>query len=399
MDNTKKEDTKLDRAKALASRIKGGDEQLAQDCLDFADFPPESRKEALEIIKSKKTKEEVEKKVEDKAPKATKDGDVPPTPPPPPTKEPKKEEPEAAAPAASATAAPTQNPDDQQVAPPPADVPSPKEGEKPSEDTAPKAVCDKCGKPVADCACGKEVKDCGGKEVKDCGVPPAQGATTPSIPTPVSAIQAIAGEEKKTDGKKEETPAKDCGDKAPEKVEIKVEKVEEPKPGEAIAEVIKGKEVEDQSANARIKADVKAEHDNVPPGKTAKVAQDEYVAFVAEYVAAQALATKLRPYIKETFDSAPMREIEVARLAAKHIDNLAFVADEADDEKVLLAVRGYAAAIAMDAAPVVTDAPTSTKPAIVDTPPVADVIVQDEAPKAASTAGADVKGLAAFLNN
>ncbi len=401
MDEKKKEDQTLDRAKALASRIKGGDEQLAQDCLDFAEFSPESRKEAIAMIKGKKDKKEEEKEAEDKAPKAAKDTAVPPTPPPPPAPE---KESEPAAPAASSAEAPTQNPDDQHPAPPPADVPSPKDGEKPSEDKAPKACCDKCGKPVADCLCKKEdeavAKDCEAKEVKDCGNPPAQGATQPSVPTPVSAIQALAGEEKKSEEKKDdekkEAEAKDCGDKAPKAVEITVEKVEESKPGDAIAEAISGKETEDQSADKRIKADVKAEHDNVPPGKTAKVAQDEYVAFVAEFTAAQALANQLRPYIKETFDSAPMREIEVARLAAKHIDNLAFVADEADDEKVLLAVRGYAAAIAMDAAPAVAGAPSSTTPDLVDTMPTADVIAQDEAVAPASAA--DAKGLAEFLN-
>ena len=84
METEKKEETgKLDRAKALASAIKGGDEQLAQDCLDFADFPPEVRKAALEKCKADKCeKKDGEKDVSDKAPKSAKsakdDADVPP---------------------------------------------------------------------------------------------------------------------------------------------------------------------------------------------------------------------------------------------------------------------------------------------------------------------------------
>jgi hypothetical protein len=70
-----------------------------------------------------------------------------------------------------------------------------------------------------------------------------------------------------------------------------------------------------------------------------------------------------------------MRIIDVARFAAKHIDTLAFVMDEADDEKVLTAVRGYAAAVAMDSTP-------AKQEVLVDTPKQGEVIVQDEAPKA-----------------
>lgn len=390
MDNEKKEVTgKLDRAKALASAIKGGDEQLAQDCLDFADFPPEVRKEALERCKAGKCeKKDGEKEVADKAAKAAKDdADVPPTPPELPPADEKKNEPtgpaESNAPAASTASAPspaaTPEPSE---APAGQDVPSPKEDApaKDCKDKAPveKHVCDKCG--CDPCTCKKDevpAKDCGDKApkaTKDCGA----GVTDPSVPTPVSALQG-GTEEKKDDV----PPAKDTSDKAPEKVEVKVEKVEEPKPGEAIAEVVKGTETADKKtedgAEKRITADVKAEHDNVPPGKTAKVAQDEYAAFVAEYSEAQSLAGKLRPYIKETFDSAPMRVIDVARFAAKHIDTLAFVMDEADDDKVLTAVRGYAAAVAMDAAP-------SKQEVLVDTPKQGDVIVQDEAPKTESRA-------------
>lgn len=391
MENEKKEETpKLDRAKALASAIKGGDEQLAQDCLDFADFPPEVRKEALERCKAGKCekKDDDEKSVTDKAPKGsktTKDTDIPPEPPAPVEEKPE-EKPEAPAesdaPAASTASAPAPSPSD---GPAPQDVPSPKDGEQPAKDCkdkAPKVVCDKCG--CDPCKCKKEeteAKDCGDKAAKDCG----QGVTDPSVPTPVSALQE-GGEKKEEEAP---APAKDCKDKAPEKVEVVAEEVKEEKPGEAIGEVIAAKDCKD-SAEKKIDADVKAEHDNVPPGKTAKVAQDEYAAFVAEYSAAQALANSLRPFIKETFDSAPMRMIDVARFAAQHIDTLAFVQDEADDEKVLLAVRGYAAKCAMDSAPAKAEV-------FEDKPPTAEVIVQDEAP-VKKDATASSKDLLAYMS-
>ena len=393
-DNKKEETGKLDRAKALASAIKGGDEQLAQDCLDFADFPPEVRKEALERCKAGKCeKKDGEKEVSDKADKATKDGEEVPVPPALPKEgENKEEKPaESNAPAASTASAPapaaTPEPND---TPAGQDVPSPKDGEQPTADKgckdkeckdkapAPEAhVCDKCG--CDPCKCEKkDDKPVGDKATKDCGT----GVTEPSVPTPAAALQAPA-EEKKDDKPVGDKAAKD---KVPEEVTI-VEKKEE-KPGEQIAEVIASKEAED-GGEKRIKADVVAEHDNVPPGKTAKVAQDEYAAFVAEYSEAQSLAGKLRPYIKETFDSAPMRVIDVARFAAKHIDTLAFVMDEADDEKVLTAVRGYAAAVAMDQAP--------KKPEVLeDAIPNADVIVQDAAP--AAPAQTSSKDLLAYMS-
>ena len=412
MENEKKEETgKLDRAKALASAIKGGDEQLAQDCLDFADFPPEVRKEALEKCKAGKCeKKDGEKDVSDKAPKSAKsakdDADLP-VPPELPKAEEKKPEPaESNAPAASTASAPAPAAEPEPNANPAGqDVPSPKEGENPAEakdckDKAPKAVCDKCGCNPCECKNETEAKDCKDKAVKvegaetveekpngevektevveakdckdkaakDCGT----GVTQPSIPTPVAAVQGETGEKK--DDKAAE--AKDCKDKAPaaiEAIQVEGEKNLEDKPN---GEVVKTEKVEtkaEDKADKRIEADVKAENGNLPPGES-KVAQDEYSAFVAEYTATQALANKLRPYIKETFDSAPMRLIDVARFAAKNIETLAFVADEADDEKVLNAVRGYAAAVAMDSAP-------AKQEVFEDKVKSADVIVQDEAPK------------------
>ena len=393
MENEKKEETeKLDRAKALASAIKGGDEQLAQDCLDFADFPPEVRKEALERCKAGKCdKKDGEKDATDKAPKAAKDDADVPTPPDLPKPEDGKPPAESPAPASATASAPAPTPEPEAKEPAPTEVKSPANGENPADgqeaqDKAPKAeahVCDKCG--CDPCTCAKEGdKPAEDKAAKDCGT----GVTEPSAPTPVAALQGGKEDEKKEDKPAPEAPAKDCGDKAPEKVAVVAEKIEEPKPGEAIAEAIEAKGTEDK-AEKRIEADVKAEHDNQPPGK-AKVAQDEYAAFIAEYTEAQALANKLRPHIKETFDSAPMRVIDVARFAAKHIDNLAFVMDEADDDKVLTAVRGYAAAVAMDEAP--------KGEVFEDKIPSADVIVQDEAPKT-EVKKASGKDLLAFLGN
>ena len=398
MENEKKEETgKLDRAKALASAIKGGDEQLAQDCLDFADFPPEVRKEALEKCKAGKCeKKEDEKEVSDKAPKSAKsakdDADMPP-PPELPKAEEKKEEPaESNAPAASTASAPAPAAEPEPNAnPAPEEVPSPKDGENPAEakdckDKAPKTVCDKCGKEPCECEKESEAKDCkdkAPKEAKDCGT----GVTEPSVPTPVAALQGETEEKKE---EKKESEAKDCKDKAPEEVKVEGAEVVAEKPDGEVekTEVVEAKDCKDKD-DTRIKADVKADHPEVPPGK-AKVAQDEYAAFVAEYTTAQTLANKLRPYIKEAFDSAPMRLIDVARFAAKNIDTLAFVADEADDEKVLNAVRGYAAAVAMDASP-------AKQEVFEDKVKSADVIVQDEAPKQ-EVKKASSKDLLKFLN-
>jgi hypothetical protein len=394
MEDTKKEETKeLDRAKALASAIKGGDEQLAQDCLDFADFPPEVRKEALERCKAGKCeKKDGEKDATDKAPKATKDDTDTPTPPELP--KPEEKPAESPAPESSAASAPAPTPAPEAKEPAPTEVKSPANGENPADgqeakdckDKAPKPeahVCDKCGCAPCTCKTEAEAKDCGDKAAKDNGA----GVTEPSVPTPVAALQGGTEEKKEPEEKGAEDKAAKDG-KEPEKVAIVAEKVEEPKPGEAIAEAIEAKGTEDK-AEKRIKADVKAEHDNLPPGKS-KVAQDEYAAFIAEYTEAQALASKLRPHIKATFDSAPMRVIDIARFAAKNIDSLAFVMDEADDEKVLTAVRGYVAAIAMDAAP--------KGEVFEDNIPSADVIVQDESPKQ-ETRTSSSKDLLAFLGN
>ena len=397
MEETKKEETgKLDRAKALASAIKGGDEQLAQDCLDFADFPPEVRKEALERCKAGKCeKKEDEKEVSDKSPKAAKDDAAMTPPPEPPSGAAEKAETpaESNAPAASAVSAPAPaaepEPNDNAA---PEEVASPKDGEQPAKDCKDKApeahVCDKCGKD--ECECAKEVevkvdeeKETEDKAVKDCG----QSVTTPSIPVPVAAVEEVKEKE-------EVKETKDCKDKAPV-VEVEKAKEETVLPDgsteEKKVEVVAEKSAEDKEPKKEEEAPKTEEkvEKAVETVKVEKVAQDSYAAFVTEYTTAQALANTLRPYIKETFDSAPMRVIDVARFAAKHIDRLAFVMDEADDEKVMNAVRGYAAAVAMDAA-------AKKEEVFVDEVKSAEVIVQDEAPKAAPVSSR--RDLLDFLN-
>lgn len=399
MDETKKEETgKLERVKALASAIKGGDEQLAQDCLDFADFPPEVRKEALERCKAGKCeKKEDEKEVADKSPKSTKDDAVA-VPPEPPKSEAEKEAEKPAesnAPAASAVSAPAPaaepEPSDN---PAPEGVESPKDGEMPAKDCKDKAekpTCDKCGKDS--CECGKEkveevvaeeTKEVEDKATKDCGT----GVTTPSIPTPVAALETVT--EKKEE---KEVEDKGCKDTEP-KLEVVSEKKETVLPDgteETKVEVVAEKAAEDKKVKAEAE-EVKEEAKKVETKEKVekeKVVQD-YAAFVAEYTTAQALANTLRPFIKETFDSAPMRVIDVARFAAQHIENLAFVQDEADDEKVMNAVRGYAAAVTMDAA-------AKKEEVFEDTVKSADVIVQDEAPKSV-VSKASSKDLLAFMS-
>ena len=204
MENEKKEETeKLDRAKALASAIKGGDEQLAQDCLDFADFPPEVRKEALERCKAGKCdKKDGEKDATDKAPNAAKDDADVPTPPDLPKPEDGKPPAESPAPASATASAPAPTPEPEAKEPAPTEVKSPANGENPADgqeaqDKAPKAeahVCDKCG--CDPCTCAKEGdKPAEDKAAKDCGT----GVTEPSAPTPVAALQGGKEDEKKED--------------------------------------------------------------------------------------------------------------------------------------------------------------------------------------------------------
>ena len=400
MEDNKQECNKLDRAKALAAKIKGGDEQLAMDCLDFADFSAEDRKKLLDSLKEKK--ECKDKTCEDKAPKATKD-DAPAEPPTPPEVPQKGEEKpaESPAPAASAASAPAPEPAPEGADNPPAEVPSTKDGEKPAEDAAPCKGCDEA-----------PTKDCGDAPTKDSA---PQGVTTPSIPTPVAAVEAPA--EKKDDDKKEEVPAED---KAPEAKPAE-EKPAEEKPAEKAAEAEKPEEKPEEKP-AEEKKETPAE-DSLGPGKPAalgpeptpalgkektdepkdpekvvepkkeKISQDEYTAFAVEYHNAQVLADTLRPHIKVAFDSTTMREIDVARFAAKNIPSLAFVMDEANDDIVLAAVRGHVAAYGRKEVPTADAAPET--PAVPEPPkeekpevPAMDSVFEDVIPATPSDAPA-----------
>ena len=403
----KKDDKQLDRVKALAAAIKGGDEQAACDCLDFYDLSPEQRKEALEYVKGKKD-EKKDKPAEDKKAKAAKD--VEPPPPPPDMDAPAEKKPaESPAPEASAASAPAPEPAPE-AAPPPADVPSPKDGEMPAGDKKDgkkkKACCDKCGQPIE----VEEVKeeetvvpaeDKAAKSTKDCGV------TEPSIPAPIAAVEAPAeekpGEEKpvkdKADCECKKDTSKDgncntCG-KPTEKLEDKsteevIKQTEEtatkdslgPGKPEALGS-------EPTPALGKEKTDEPKD-----PEKYAKVTQDEYAAFAAEYSRAQQLADTLRPHIKETFDSSLMREIDVARFATKHIPQLAFAMDEANDAVVLAAVRGHVAALTAKAEkPVEDEAPKAPAPVA----PTAPVFEDVAAPAATPTLHSDCKSLRDFM--
>jgi len=406
-DMDKDENKGIEKAQKLAEAVKNGDEQACQDCLDFYDLTPEQRKEALAYVKGKKADE----------PKATaedaKTKDEVPPPPPEATEEKKddaaaaeaegakKPEEEAAAAAAEASKeAPAETAKTEEA---------PKE-EKPTEEA-----------PVVDDCKGKGCK----KETKD----EAPTVTEASISVPVQTIAEGASapakkeeekEEKKDDAKadapKADAPkAEDakCEDGKEEKKTDEVAKVEEaakeegkccakcedangdgvcdscgkPMPGtkdaaadvpEAPSQVEKPKDdtKEEGKDVTAPKEDAGAKPAPTAEDKGCAISQDQYQAFAAEYANAQLLANAVRPYIKETFDSALMREIDVARFAVKHIESLAFAADEAD-EVVLGVVRGHVAKIATDEALakpktyVMDEAPAvPTKDAAVEAPKV-----------------------------
>lgn len=339
MEDTKKEEKKpmQERVKALATAIKGGDEQGALDCLDFYELTPAQRKEALEYIKSKKCdKKECEKTetvVGDKKDiKPAKDaGDVPP--PPPETTKPEAPA-ESPAPAASTASAPASEPAPEAGATPPENVPSPKDGEMPAGDKK-----EKCA--------------------KDCGT----GVTEPSIPVPVAAVEEL--KEKKEEVKTEDT-APAC-EKKEEPKEEKTEEVKEVKKEEPEKTPETEKPVTDSLGAGKPPAlgpeptPALGKEKTDEPKNPEKITQDAYEAFAREYANAQALAGNIRAHVTETFDSTTWREIDVARFAAKHIPCLAFVADDANDDIVLAAVRGFVAcgklAPVADAAPKTEDEP------------------------------------------
>lgn len=351
-DMDKDENKGIEKAQKLAEAVKNGDEQACQDCLDFYDLTPEQRKEALAFVKGKKA----EPKATAEDAKATKD-EVPP--PPPEATEEKKEDaeqkpavvegenkPEAeATPAVAAPEAPSAAP---AVAAKPEEADA--EPTKPAEET-----------PVVD--------DCKGKGCKKGTKDEAPTVTDPSISTPVQAIEGARAPVKKPEEKKGNAKAE-----APKTEDAKVEVAKEDKccakcedaDGDGVCDHC-GKPMHGtkDAAEAPVapsqaekpKDDTEKEDTDASAAQAPKaedkgccaISQDQYQAFAAEYANAQLLANAVRPYIKETFDSALMREIDVARFAVNHIESLAFAADEADDV-VLGVVRGHVAKIATDEA-------------------------------------------------
>lgn len=322
-DMEKDENKGMEKAQKLAEAVKNGDEQACQDCLDFYDLTPEQRKEALAYVKGKKSG----------APKATaedakaKDDAVPP---PPPSESEKKDE-EVAGEGAEK---PEEVVEETETA-----VAEPKPG-KPEEVS--ETVTEEVKKPEETAP----VVDCKGKGCKKGTKDEAATVTEPSIPVPEQALEG-ASAPKKDEKKDDEAPktedkkpsskkcCEDCGDTCNKP---------EPATKDCGTEEVSEEVTEDSKDKAKDE-----KKDESKECKKCCISQDQYQAFAAEYANAQLLANAVRPYIKETFDSALMREIDVARFAVKHIDSLAFAVDEADDV-VLGVVRGHVAKIATDEA-------------------------------------------------
>lgn len=349
-DMDKDENKGIEKARKLAEAVKNGDEQACQDCLDFYDLTPEQRKEALAYVKGKEAEPKATAKDD-----ATKD-EVPP--PPPEATEEKKEDagqtateakgeenPEEAA-AVSAVAEPSKEAPAET-----AKVDEPPKAEKPTEET-----------PVVDGCKGKGCK----KGAKD----EAPTVTEASISVPVQAIEGEAKPAKKEEDKDAKPEAK-AADRKTEDSDCKGRKECEDSNGDGVCDSC-GKQMpgtkdseldtptddpeadmteDDSEGDGKV---VTATEEDACKKSAAKdkgcaVSQDQYQAFAVEYANAQLLANAIRPYVKETFDSALMREIDVARFAVNHIESLAFAADEAD-EVVLGVVRGHVARIATDEA-------------------------------------------------
>lgn len=375
-----KKNTGIENARKLAEAVANGDEQACQDCLDFYDLTPEQRKEALAFVKGKKEKSEAP--VEDKSAEPKKDtkDEVPPPPPPPEKKddEEKKEETPAAGeekPVEGAEAAPVETAVAEVV-------------EEGKDGEAATAVVETATeeKPVEEKPATEDCGDKGGCKDETATV------TEPSIPTPKTALEGAVVPKKDDEKKEEAKPATEdsckeakcdenadgncdnCG-KPEEKGEVveqkeeshvekpkaaaedevakeetaaapvEEEKVEAKEEAKAEAEEKPAEEVKEE-AKEEVKEEAKVEDKKDCSGK-ACISEDEYKVFATEYANAQRLASAVRPYIKETFDSALMREIDVARFAVQHIESLAFAEDEADDV-VLGVVRGHVAKIKAD---------------------------------------------------
>lgn len=332
-DMEKDENKGMEKAQKLAEAVKNGDEQACQDCLDFYDLTPEQRKEALAYVKGKKSE----------APKATaedaKTKDE--VPPPPPQESEKKDEEEA------------------------------KEGEPKSEEvvsetetaveksdavepeTVEETVTEKVEEPKEETPA--PVTDCKGKGCKKGTKDEATTVTEPSISVPEQALEGKTTPKKCSEKKEDEAPKTEDAKSAEKKPCVKCEDSN----GDGVCDscgkpmpATKDCGTEEVSEEVTEDSKDKAKDEKKDESKECKkccISQDQYQAFAAEYANAQLLANAVRPYIKETFDSALMREIDVARFAVKHIDSLAFAVDEADDV-VLGVVRGHVAKIATDEA-------------------------------------------------
>lgn len=346
-----KDKKSLEKVQKLAEAVKNGDEQACQDCLDFYDLSPEQRKEALAYVKGKKKESKADAPTEDAK---AKDGEIPPPPPPPPEEKPAEEEKKEAEPPPPPPPPPPAEEKHAEEPPPAEETPAADCKKKATKDaaegvtepsvTVPKQNLEGAVTPKKEC----ETKDCGTKdekkdtcEGKECEDKPATKDEKCDCKDEKCDCKDKSGDGKCDKCGKPLTEDKSCKDeKKEEKVPVEeTEKVEEVVVGDAKDKLPPPEQdIPSKMPKEEGEQDIKA-------GET--VAQDQYKAFAAEYSKAQDLAGKVRPLIKETFDSALMREVDVARFAAKHIPALSFAADAADAE-VLAAVKGLIAHIAMD---------------------------------------------------
>lgn len=404
---TQEENKGIENARKLAEAVKNGDEQACQDCLDFYNLSPEQRKEALAFVKNAK-KDDPKATAEDSKAKTGKD-EVPP-PPPPPEGEKKTEgeqKPDDAAAAAAAAAGAEAKPEEQKP-----------EEQKPEGHVATDKGCKKEGcndeattvtEPTAQVPVQKlqdgeqkpaeEKKDEGKTEEpkaqdeaqKTAGNSAEQPKTEGSLANKpelgkerdINVKPAATQDEKPNDKGGAETPKEESHVEKPVDHDgaakpTQTTPVTVTDPDKEAAKVAGVPKVEDAKPEEQKPAEEQKPEEQKPAeecGKTGCFSQDEYKACIAEYKNAQLLADAVRPYIKETFDSALMREIDVAKFAVKHIDSLAFAADEAD-EVILGVVRGHVAKIATD------EANAKPKTYVMDEA-IKTPTAQDEAPKAA----------------
>lgn len=344
--DAKKEAT---QAEKLAEVLKKGSEADCQDCLDFCDLSPEQRKEALAFIKGKKA----DPKTPATDATVTAGDETPP--PPPPEAAPNGEEqtppaPEAAPAAPAPEAAPAPAPE---AASAPAEAPAPAPAEA-APAPAPESTPAPAPAPAEEAPAG----DCGVKDGAEAAAPAP--VTEPSPAVPVQAIQApVDGKKKDNENVPPAAPATQDGCEDGHCDENKDGNCNNCGKPEGVAAPAETKPENAGTADSIPDPDNKGDGFGNEPGKPAKtsygesgtgkpvaIAKDEYEAFAREYHNAQALADAVRPLMTGvTMDSSLMREVDVARFAAKHIKGLAF-AEDAADEVVLAAVRGHVNAVA-----------------------------------------------------